>query len=70
MIFQEPMTSLNPTLTVGYQIAEVLRIHRGLAQAKPARPRSRCSAWSASGRRSAASFSIRTSYRAACASAS
>src|SRR5215813_3251329 len=30
MIFQEPMTSLNPTLTIGFQIAEVLRLHRGL----------------------------------------
>jgi oligopeptide/dipeptide ABC transporter ATP-binding protein len=29
MIFQEPMTSLNPTMTVGDQIAEVIRIHRG-----------------------------------------
>jgi oligopeptide/dipeptide ABC transporter ATP-binding protein len=29
MIFQEPMTSLNPTMTVGDQIAEVVRIHRG-----------------------------------------
>jgi oligopeptide/dipeptide ABC transporter ATP-binding protein len=27
MIFQEPMTSLNPVLTVGYQIAEVLTTH-------------------------------------------
>ncbi len=38
MIFQEPMTSLNPTLTVGFQITEVLRLHRGLAAA-PARSR-------------------------------
>jgi len=29
MIFQEPMTSLNPTFSIGFQIAEVLRIHRG-----------------------------------------
>jgi peptide/nickel transport system ATP-binding protein len=30
MVFQEPMTSLNPALTVGYQTAEVLRQHQGL----------------------------------------
>ena len=33
MIFQEPMTSLNPALTVGEQIGEVLREHRGLSRA-------------------------------------
>jgi oligopeptide/dipeptide ABC transporter ATP-binding protein len=32
MIFQEPMTSLNPVLTVGRQIAETLALHQGLAQ--------------------------------------
>lgn len=32
MIFQEPMTSLNPVLTVGEQIAEVLCLHRGLSR--------------------------------------
>jgi len=31
MIFQEPMTSLNPVLTIGHQIAEALILHRGLA---------------------------------------
>jgi peptide/nickel transport system ATP-binding protein len=30
IIFQEPMTSLNPVYTVGEQIAEVLRLHEGL----------------------------------------
>lgn len=30
MIFQDPMTSLNPVLTVGEQIAEVIEIHEGL----------------------------------------
>jgi len=30
MIFQEPMTSLNPVLTIGHQIAEALRVHKGL----------------------------------------
>jgi len=30
MIFQEPMTSLNPVLTVGYQVAEVLQRHRDM----------------------------------------
>ncbi|MGB7319712.1 MAG: ABC transporter ATP-binding protein [Planktotalea sp.] len=32
MIFQEPMTSLNPLYTVGEQIAEVLRAHQGLSK--------------------------------------
>lgn len=30
MIFQEPMTSLNPVLTVGFQIGESLKVHLGL----------------------------------------
>jgi oligopeptide/dipeptide ABC transporter ATP-binding protein len=34
MIFQDPMTSLNPTLTVGTQITETLRRHLGLSKAQ------------------------------------
>ena len=33
MIFQEPMTSLNPVFTVGEQIAESIRLHQGLGHA-------------------------------------
>ncbi len=32
IVFQEPMTSLNPVYTVGEQIAEVLRLHEGLSR--------------------------------------
>ncbi|MDI6729279.1 MAG: ATP-binding cassette domain-containing protein, partial [Thermodesulfovibrionales bacterium] len=32
MIFQEPMTSLNPVLTIGYQIAEALVTHFGISK--------------------------------------
>jgi peptide/nickel transport system ATP-binding protein len=32
MIFQEPMTSLNPVLTIGFQIAEAMIYHRGLGR--------------------------------------
>ncbi len=34
MIFQEPMTSLNPVLTIGRQIGEALRLHQGLGKSE------------------------------------
>jgi peptide/nickel transport system ATP-binding protein len=34
MIFQEPMTSLNPVLTIGFQIAEALILHRGMSRSE------------------------------------
>ncbi len=40
MIFQEPMTSLNPVLTIGHQIAELVRIHKRVGRAA-ARERAR-----------------------------
>ena len=33
MVFQEPMTSLNPAFTAGEQVAEVLRLHEGMGDA-------------------------------------
>jgi oligopeptide/dipeptide ABC transporter ATP-binding protein len=37
MVFQEPMTSLNPTFTIGFQIGEVLKLHRGMSGAEARR---------------------------------
>ncbi|MGK0171607.1 MAG: oligopeptide/dipeptide ABC transporter ATP-binding protein [Gammaproteobacteria bacterium] len=34
MVFQEPMTSLNPVLTIGLQLTETMQLHRGLTRAE------------------------------------
>ena len=56
IVFQDPMTSLNPTRTIGSQLREAYRIHRPGDLGSPKRigaPR-RCSRWSGCrGRRSA-----------------
>ena len=70
MIFQEPMTSLNPVFTVGDQIAEAVQLHQKVGQKEAMRPGGRDDA----ARRhplagDSASGTIPTSCPAACASA-
>ena len=70
MVFQEPMTALNPVHGIGRQVAEPLRRHLGLGRGPRASAPSSCSnAW-ASPRPRAGWTTIRTSSRAASASAS
>ena len=70
MVFQDPMTSLNPVLTIGQQMEEPLTLHVGMNQAAGARS-ALPSCWSSWAFRRPRSVwaTIRTSSPAACASA-
>ena len=61
MIFQEPMTSLNPVFTVGNQIGEAIACTKDWARNKRARRPLKCFGWSRSLIRSLASIPIRIS---------
>jgi microcin C transport system ATP-binding protein len=69
MIFQEPMTALNPLYTVGNQIGEVLELHAGLRRTRRARSAIELLARTGIPDPSGASMPSRTSCRAASGSA-
>jgi oligopeptide transport system ATP-binding protein len=70
MIFQEPMSSLNPALTVGLQVAEPINVHRGTPWAKAYEAATELIGRVRIAMPQAGSIPIRTSIPAVCASAS
>jgi oligopeptide transport system ATP-binding protein len=66
MIFQDPMTSLNPVLTIGRQVSEALELHLGMDKAGSAA--SNCWRWSASPKQKSALTITPTNSPAVCAS--
>jgi ABC-type dipeptide/oligopeptide/nickel transport system ATPase component len=69
MIFQDPMTSLNPVYTVGAQITEAIQVHERADKGLRGGARSTCSSKSGSRTPTRASTTTRMNSRAGCASA-
>jgi oligopeptide transport system ATP-binding protein len=68
MVFQDPMTSLNPVLTIGQQLEEPLMLHVGMNKHRRLSGRLSCLDWWAFEAKDQLNV-IHTSSRAACASA-
>jgi glutathione transport system ATP-binding protein len=68
MIFQEPMTSLNPVFTIGEQIAESIRLHQGLGHDAALREAKKMLDQVGSPRRKRCSRAIPISFPAGCVS--
>lgn len=70
MIFQEPLTSLNPVFTIGRQITDILRLHQGMSKKQARKRLWKCFARCGYPHRKRSSMTIRISFPVVCVSAS